>query len=350
MTFVSLRALRGSSATRLRRVAVLVLAAALVGLCAAAPSQSASRYGSAWALRDAGIRTVSAPAPRGPVVAVIDSGADLAHPALAGTLWTNPGESENGQDDDGNGYVDDVHGANIVDPDAAITDRSGHGTAVAGILAGRTNWKRRTGAAPGARVMVVKVLGDRMEGTTAGVARGIAYATDEGAQIINLSLTTPDDDPQIERAIRDAGARGVLVVAAAGNHGDDLSIRRLYPAAYHLPTMITVAAADRHGSLIDSSAYGDLVDLAAPGMSIPAIRPRGRVRSFTGTSAAAPFVSGGAALLWENRPNASLAQVRSALLRGTRRRAALRDQVRSGALDVRRALRYLDRTVAASRR
>ncbi|WP_372790700.1 S8 family peptidase [Paraconexibacter sp.] len=333
----------------LRPVALAVLiAVALLGLVAEAGA--ASRYGSAWALRSAGVPKTVSPVPQGPVVAVVDSGVDLGHPALADALWQNPGEVVNGLDDDGNGFVDDVHGVNLVEPGAPVDDRSGHGTAVAGILAAKPRWKRRSGVAPHARIMAVKVLGDHMDGTTADVARGMRYALQEGAQIINVSLTTPDDDPAIERVLREAGARGVLVVAAAGNSGADLGSDKLFPAAYHLPTMLTVGATDRYGSLIEASAYGDLVDLAAPGLSVPSIRPRARVRSFTGTSAATPFVAGGAALLWARRPNATLAQVRRALLRGGRRGADLRDQVRFGGLDVRRAMRSLDRTLRASAR
>ncbi len=198
--------------------------------------------------------------------------------------------------------------------------------------------------------MVVKVLDDHTDGTTEHVARGIRYAVAEGARIINLSVTTPQNDPAVKDALREAGARGVLVVAAAGNHGNDLERVPLYPAAYHLPTMLTVGAVDRYGSLTDASAYGDLVDLAAPGLSLPTIAPRARVRSFTGTSAAVPVVSGGAALLWGRTPGASLAQIRRALLRSTRRTDELRDVVRTGALDIARSRRALDRMLAAAQR
>ena len=139
------------------------------------------------------------------------------------------------------------------------------------------------------------------------------------------------------------------MVAAAGNHGNDLERIPLYPAAYHLSTMLTVGAVDRYGSLIDASGYGDLVDLAAPGLSLPAIAPtRGCARS---PARARPCRSSRrrSAPVGRN-PGASLAQVRRALLRSTRRTDDLRDVVRTGALDIARSRRTLDRMLVAAKR
>src|SRR3982751_10863 len=123
------------------------------------------------------------------VVAVLDTGVQLDHPDLAGAIWTNPGEvAGNGRDDDSNGFVDDVHGANMFDSSANIDDDNGHGTHVAGIIAARqNNGIGVSGIAPEATIMPVKVLDAGMAGTTETLARGIRYAVDKGAKILNVS-------------------------------------------------------------------------------------------------------------------------------------------------------------------
>ncbi|MTD46150.1 S8 family serine peptidase [Conexibacter sp. W3-3-2] len=337
---------------RRARPQALLLALAVVALLGAPTAASAAVPGLGWLQRAVGVQSrIAVPATtaaRTVTVAVVDSGADLAHPALAGALWTNPGETAgNGVDDDGNGHVDDVHGVNLLDDTQPPLDQSGHGTAVAGIVAGRPRWRGRSGLASGvARVMVVKVLGERSKGSTGTVAAGIRYALAEGAQIINLSVTTPDDDPEVAAAVGEAAARGVLLVVAAGNHGRDLRDAPLYPAAYRTPDMVTVGATDRDGYLVDLSAFGPGVDLAAPGLDVPALAPGGRATRFSGTSAAAPLVSGAAALLLARHPGTPVVTLRAALLNGARRTTALRDEIRTGALDVGRAIRRLDRRAA----
>src|SRR5205085_311382 len=122
------------------------------------------------------------------VVAILDTGVQLDHPDLAANLWTNPGEiAANGVDDDRNGFVDDVHGANIVDPAAAVTDDDGHGTHVAGIVAAAAdNGIGGSGVAPRARIMALKLAAPGRPCTFAALARGIRYAVNEGARILNV--------------------------------------------------------------------------------------------------------------------------------------------------------------------
>ncbi len=309
-----------------------------------------------WPLGDLGVvlardRPVTAPAgttapSTAPLIAVVDTGADLDHPALAGQLWSNPDDPVNGRDDDRNGFVDDRYGVNLVDPASPPHDDFGHGTAVTGILVARSGWRGQAGIAPGARVLVVKALDGQGRGSAANVARGIDYAVAAGAQVINLSVLMPEPDEAVERAIVRAGARGVLVVTAAGNDTQDLSVTPVFPAAYHLSTMVTVAAAGAAGALLPSSAYGRLVDVAAPGQDIPTLATEGRVGWLSGSSAAAPFVSGAAALLWARHPAESVARIRSALLRGSARSDSLADAVRFGMLNVDLARRQLDRVRA----
>ena len=134
-------------------------------------------------------------------VAIIDSGIDLGHPDLAPNLWTNPGEIPgNGVDDDGNGFVDDVHGYDFVDNDGSPQDANGHGTHVAGIVGARGgNGIGGAGVAWQARLMAIRVLDGQARGTTAAVAAGIRYAVDNGARIVNLSLAGPTSTPRPRR-------------------------------------------------------------------------------------------------------------------------------------------------------
>ncbi|HEU4974739.1 MAG TPA: S8 family peptidase [Baekduia sp.] len=277
----------------------------------------------------------------GPVtVAIVDSGIDLGHPDLVPNLWSNSGEIVgNGIDDDANGYVDDVHGYDFVAGDPVPQDENGHGTHVAGIVAARGgNGIGISGTAWQARLMAVRVLDDRATGTTETVAAGVRYAADNGARIINLSLAGPSSSADLEAAIADATARGVLVVAAAGNAGRDLAKVPAYPASYALPGVVGVAASDERGRLATISDYGPGADLAAPGQDILSTALGGGYEWRTGTSMAAPAVTGAAVLLAAERPDLDASALRDALL-GSARRTGL--PVEAGALDVGAALRIV---------
>jgi subtilisin family serine protease len=270
-------------------------------------------------------------------VAIVDSGIDLAHPDLVPNLWTNPGEvPDNGVDDDHNGYVDDVHGFDFVDGDGTPQDVNGHGTHVAGIVAARGgNGIGVSGVAWRARLMAVRVLDGDARGTTSTVAQGIRYAVDNGARIVNLSLAGPAPAGDLESAIQYAGRRGVLVVAAAGNDGRDLAGAPTYPAAYPEDNVLGVAATDQRGALSAISDFGPGADLAAPGEDILSTALGGGYEWRTGTSMAAPHVTGALVLLAAARPDLDAAGLRDALL-GTTRRGAL--DVETGALDAGAAL------------
>jgi len=279
----------------LRRVAV-VLAAALV----AAPAPGAQAQ--------AGAQEV--------VVAVVDTGVDLDHPDLRDALWRNPREVPgNGVDDDRDGFVDDVHGADIAGRDGDPRDDQSHGTRVAGLIAARG---AVPGVAPGAKLMAVKVLDARGRGGADDVARGVRYAVRHGARIINLSLTTPARYAPLRRAIGAAQRAGVLVVAAAGNTGR----RPEYPVAYGAPNVVGVAAIEPDGTLLPTSARGRRVELAALGRDVLSTVPGGGHATGTGTSMAAPLVAGRAALAAARRPRARWPELR-AVLRGVARPAAI---------------------------
>jgi subtilisin family serine protease len=275
----------------------------------------------------------------GVVVAVLDTGVDPSHPDLRGALWTNPGETPgNGRDDDANGYVDDVHGVDLVNGDGDPADDEGHGTHVAGIIAARADGEGVVGLAPGAVLMPVKVLDDTRAGNTDTLAEGIRYALAHGAQVINVSANGPGASTALRDAVRQATSAGVSIVASAGNGGIDLGLAPSYPASYPDASVLAVGATDGDNLLASFSNFGRGVALTAPGV---AILSTGRGNAFelrSGTSMAAPEVSASLALLRSARPDLPDSALREALLAGARHPGFLASLVGGGALDVAAAL------------
>ncbi len=298
-----------------------------------------------WALRDARVPRAWRTSVGGKVtVAILDTGIDASHPDLAGNLWTNSGEvAGNGVDDDGNGFVDDVHGADMVNGDGDPADGLGHGTAVAGIIGGRGNNRAGvSGVAWRVQLMPVKVLPDQGYGTTATLVAGLRYALSNGARVINMSLNGADRSLALEEAIAAAEAQGVLVVTSAGNDGADRDSVPSYPASIASPAVVSVASSNRSGRLGFGSAYGaSSVDIAAPGDNILTTDPGGRFGTHSGTSFAAAYVSGAAALLAAAQPAASGAQLRRALLASARRGGHFDQRVARGQLNVAGAMKRL---------
>lgn len=259
--------------------------------------------GAAWS-RSTGDRRVT--------VAVIDDGVALSHPDLAANRWSNPLEiADNGSDDDGDGYRDDVSGWNFVDGNndaAPVLPERWHGTHVAGIIgAVGDNSVGVTGVSWQVSLMALRALGPN-GGRSDALARAIDYATDHGARVVNASWSGPRSQA-IERAIARAAARGVLVVAAAGNSSADSPA---FPAS--AAGVVSVSASGPDDLLASFSNRGAL--LAAPGVGILSTTAPGQYERYDGTSMAAAHVSGLAALLWSSQPGASLEQVRAAIARG----------------------------------
>ncbi len=273
----------------------------------------------------------------GVIVAILDSGLQLDHPDLARNLWRNPGEVPgNGVDDDRNGYVDDVFGANMITSDGNVADDEGHGTHVGGIVAARAgNGAGGSGIAPGARLMAVKVLDARRSGNSSLLARGIRYAVDRGARILNVSLNGDASSPDLDEALRYADDRGATVVASSGNNSRDIDARPSYPASSELPAVLSVTATEESGRVLSIANRGaSSVDIAAPGSMILSTARGSRYELRSGTSMAAPFIAGSLALLAAARPDLPQAQLRDALLQSARRRSPLAGLLGSGALDV----------------
>ncbi|WP_084284329.1 S8 family serine peptidase [Solirubrobacter soli] len=256
----------------------------------------------------------------GVTVAVIDSGARIEHPDLAPNIWTNFNEVPgNGIDDDNNGYIDDVHGVDLssTQPGQDVSDGFGHGTHVAGIIAAARNGRGVVGAAPQAKLMIIKALGNDGSGTTGSVAEGIRYAVANGARIINMSLTSTENDQRVADAVQTAAAANVLVVASAGNDSKDIDTQPAYPAALAAPNLLAVASTDpANGRDLSSySNYGKLtVQVAAPGADILSTANDGGYVVKSGTSMAAPMVAGVAALVAAASPGISAVDLRAALM------------------------------------
>lgn len=280
---------------------------------------------------------------RDAVVAVIDTGIDPGHEDLKDALWVNKGEiPDNGVDDDGNGYVDDVHGWNFYGNNNQIFAgaEDGHGTHGAGtIRAGVGNGVGVAGIVPGNRVsiMALKALGgEDGNGSTASVIKAIRYAEDNGAVICNLSLTSAVNDAALYEAMENSS---MLFVVAAGNgnpktgRGVNTDITPFYPAAYDLDNVISVANLEFDGTLHKTSNYGlESVDLAAPGTYILSTTPGNSYGYMTGTSMAAPMVTGAAAMVYSYFDGISVADVKEILLSTVTPMESLRPAVKTGGM------------------
>lgn len=247
---------------------------------------------------------------KGTVVAVIDTGVDYTHKDLADNIWVNEGEIPgNGIDDDGNGYVDDVHGVDFVDGDSDPMDEHGHGTHVAGIIAMTPGNGGGVGVAYGAKIMCVRAGQANGSFASTDIAKAIKYAADNGADVINMSFGGTGRSYLVESALQDAFPSCVLV-AAAGNDGlpttdakqaGYLFTEDIYPAGYKY--VIGVMATDNNKSLAYFSNWdfkegsGCEYEMAAPGVGIYSTLPGNRYACWSGTSMATPNVAAAAAIL-----------------------------------------------------
>jgi subtilisin family serine protease len=250
----------------------------------------------------------------GIVVAVLDSGIDYDHADLDANIWVNDGEiAGDGIDNDGNGFIDDVNGWNFSSSGLAnnINDVNSHGTHVAGIIAAESNGEGTVGVAPDAEIMGVKVLSDSGFGGWSGIAQGIDYAVQNGAKIINMSLGGATLSTAVFNAVARAQEAGVIVVAAAGNNGGSQAMNPAALAA-QFDNVISVANSTTNDTLAGNSNYsidGTTVDLAAPGTGIRSTTPNDNTGTKSGTSMAAPMVSGAAAVLWSAAPHLSYREI-----------------------------------------
>ncbi|MCB0361997.1 MAG: S8 family serine peptidase [Bdellovibrionales bacterium] len=320
------------------------------------------------------------------IVAVIDTGVDYTHEDLKDNIWRNPGEmgqdsqgrdkSTNGIDDDGNGFVDDLVGWDFASNDnkpfdltVPVTDllfgggNPGHGTHVAGCVAARSeNGKGVIGVGDNSiKIMALRFLTEKGQGTSADAIKAIRYAVDNGAKISNNSWGSEGEDPaeaSENKALRDAityaESKGSLFIAAAGNghsgvgYDNDTDSKPSFPSSYPHDIIISVAAIDKNDNMGSFSNWGlESVDLAAPGVAVFSTMVGNRYNdlvidlfgmkvTWDGTSMASPHVAGAAALYWSRNPSKTWKEVKDAVLDSVHRIPSLNSKVLTGGkLDVR---------------
>ena len=242
-----------------------------------------------------------------PVIAILDTGIDITHPDLAANIWTNPAEGEGaeGEDDDNNGFNDDVHGWDFINQTSKIADYNGHGTHCAGIAAAvGDNGIGITGANPDAYIMPITVMQSDGTGDIATVIQGIDYATDNGADVLSMSFGHYGSSIAEEQALIKAYIKFIVLVASAGNDSEPILNPHgpKFPAAYSF--VLGIEASDLNNKKASFSNYDndgpiyspfpDLYnyELRAPGVNIFSTYPQGRYMLMSGTSMACPLVAG----------------------------------------------------------
>ncbi len=312
-------------------------------------------YAKQWGMADIGVREAwQAAVTKGSpdmIVAVIDSGVDYTHEDIMENTWRNPGESGNGKenngvDDDNNGFIDDVVGWDFATNDNKPYDitggfmgNPGHGTHCAGNVAARSdNGKGIVGVAPNVKIMAMRFITEKGSGSTDAAVQAIKYAVDNGAKVLSNSWGSEGDDggaesQALQEAIQYAQDKGVLFVAAAGNssYNNDTPGKASVPASYPHDNIISVAAIDRNNALASFSSYGlTTVDIGAPGVDVYSSIPKNKYMNMPGTSMACPHVAGAAALYWSHNPQATMMQVKEAIMKSAVPVSGLKGKVVTG--------------------
>ena len=284
------------------------------------------------------------------IVAVIDTGVDIRHPELKDAIWVNEDEiPDDGIDNDGNGYVDDVYGWNFFSNNNQIYvgKEDDHGTHAAGTIAAARKYMGIAGITDNryVKIMVLKVLGtENGIGEEDAIIQAIEYAESNGASICNLSFGTEYYLPRLEQVMRDSN---MLFISAAGNGGEsgegvNSDQNPDYPAAFDLENNISVANLMFDGNLAKSSNYSaNIVDIAAPGTYIVSTTTDNSYGFMTGTSMAAPMVTGVAAMLYSYRTDITLSEIKGILINSARPLNGLKGKlVSGGVVDAYAALTY----------
>lgn len=296
-------------------------------------------------------------------VCVIDTGIDINHEDLRANLWTNPGETgldaqgrdkaTNGIDDDGNGFVDDVHGWNFVSNNNDLKDNHGHGTHIAGIIGAEAgNGRGISGISPQVSIMAVKYYDPKVASTDnlKNTIASIRYCVKMGAHIINYSGGGTDYSQEEHDAVAEAERAKILFVAAAGNERSNSDKHHYYPADYKLRNIISVTAIDPGTEVLSSSNYGtETVDIAAPGQNILSCLPGNAYGFMTGTSQATAFVTGAAALVMAHKQSFGAEDVKKYILSTGDAVTSLASKTRtSRQLNMFKSLTILDADAGAS--
>ena len=279
------------------------------------------------------------------VVGMCDSGIRGTHEDIVGNLWTNPGEiAGNGVDDDGNGYRDDTWGWDFWNNDNNPTDDNGHGTHTAGTVGARGNNARGiTGVCWNVQMVGLKIGSSSGSVSVSAGISALNYCVAKGIKLSNHSWGGGTFSSAMDAAITNARNAGHLLVCSAGNSGLNNDTSPSYPASYSQDNILSVAATDNDNRLASFSNYGATrVDLGAPGVNVYSTYGKSNTSYsyLSGTSMAAPHVTGVAALVWGANPSWSYTQVRSKILSSVKPVSALSGKtVTGGVLNANNAVR-----------
>ncbi|MBL9145291.1 MAG: S8 family serine peptidase [Verrucomicrobiaceae bacterium] len=275
------------------------------------------------------------------VIANTDTGGDLTHPDLVNNLWVNRGEIPgNNRDDDGNGYVDDIHGINTVNRSRPPQDDNGHGTHTAGTIGAEGgNGIGCAGVSHQARIMHLKFLDSTGSGATSDAVELLKYAQKMGAKVVNASWGGYYPSTTLRAQITAMERAGIIICAAAGNDAANTAVLPSYPAAYPNANIISVGASTRSDTLAWFSNWGADVDLEGPGENIISTWIGGSYRTISGTSMATPHVTGAVALIWAAAPSESWQNIKQRILSTVDKVPAFNGRtVTGGRLNLARAL------------
>lgn len=277
------------------------------------------------------------------VLGLIDTGIDYLHPDLAANIWTNAAENSGttGVDDDGNGFIDDIHGYDFINVDGNPMDDHYHGTHCAGTIGGvGNNGIGVAGVAWTANIAALKIFNSSGSTTDAAILNAVDYSNAMEMRITSNSWGGGPYSQSLFDLIAEGRDLGHLFIAAAGNNGSNTDVSANYPSGYNLDNIIAVAATDRNDLLASFSNYGALtVDLGAPGVETYSCAPGNSYQNLSGTSMATPHVSGAAFLVWTMNPMLTAAQVKGILLSSADPIASLAGRtVTGGRLNVAAAL------------
>lgn len=270
-------------------------------------------------------------------IAVIDTGVDYNHPDLKDNMWTNEAELNGapGVDDDGNGYIDDIHGYDFANNDGDPMDGNGHGSHCAGTIAASHNNIGIAGVMKNASIIGVKFLTDQGSGTTADAIKAVDYATKLNVDIMSNSWGGGGASQALEDAIKRAAQAGIVFTAAAGNSATDNNSTPHYPSNYDVENVISVASHTYDDVLSDFSCYGSqTVHVAAPGQNVLSTTPGNAYSVYSGTSMATPHVTGVIGLYLAKYGRQDLSDFRELLMNtSVYRRSYDRKAISSGRVD-----------------
>lgn len=269
------------------------------------------------------------------VVGVIDTGIDFNHEDLKENIWVNQKEFAGikGVDDDGNGFIDDVHGWNFANNIPDGFDDQGHGTHCAGTIGALgDNGKGVIGVAPQVKLMAIKFLDKDGSGTTENAIKAVDYSVKMKVDLTSNSWGGGGFSQALFDVIQRAQKQGQLFVAAAGNDGKNTDTSVNYPSGYNLDNILSVAAVDNRGKLATFSNYGkQSVDIGAPGVNILSSVPGNKYDVYSGTSMATPHVAGAAALVLSHQQMSYL-ELKKRLMESSRVMSSLQGKTVSGGL------------------